>query len=280
MSQLLRFPADFVWGTATASYQIEGGIEDRGRAIWDDFCRWPGKVFQGDTGDVADDHYHRYPEDVALMAGLGMNAYRFSISWPRVLPAGSGAVNTKGLDFYDRLVDALLKAASRPMSPSITGICPGSCSVGRLGGARHGAAVCRLCGHRRRPPGRPRAKLDHPQRALGGGLLGQSRGRACARLARPGRGAAGCPSRAPFAWSGGAHLARQSGKDAQVGITLNFAPRYPASDRARGRGRRQAARWLCQPLVHGPALQGPVPAGYLGSLWLPGAAHGPRRYGD
>ncbi|MCD6518838.1 MAG: beta-glucosidase [Anaerolineae bacterium] len=109
MSSVLEFPQGFLWGTATASFQIEGGIEERGRCIWDDFCRWPGKVFEGHTGDVADDHYHLYRDDVALMAELGMKAYRFSISWPRILPEGKGEVNTKGLDFYNRLVDTLLE---------------------------------------------------------------------------------------------------------------------------------------------------------------------------
>ena len=114
MAKTLRFPSDFLWGTATASYQIEGGVSERGQCIWDEFCRWPGKVLDGDTGDVADDHYHRYREDVALMADLGLQAYRFSISWPRVLPEGVGEVSAKGLDFYDRLVDELLKAGVTP----------------------------------------------------------------------------------------------------------------------------------------------------------------------
>jgi len=109
-----RFPQGFLWGTATASFQIEGGAEERGRCIWDDFCRWPGKVLNGDTGDVADDHYHRYQQDVDIMASLGMKAYRFSISWPRVLPEGVGEVNARGLDFYDRLVDALLEKGITP----------------------------------------------------------------------------------------------------------------------------------------------------------------------
>jgi len=114
MSQVLRFPEGFVWGTATAAYQIEGGREDRGACIWDDFCRWPGKVHQGETGDLADDHYHRYQQDVALMASLGLGAYRFSVSWPRVLPEGSGEVSEKGLDYYERLVDQLLGAGIEP----------------------------------------------------------------------------------------------------------------------------------------------------------------------
>ncbi len=114
MSEVLLFPQGFVWGTATASVQIEGGRQERGDCIWDDFCRWPGKVVNGDTADVADDHYHLYQQDVALMAGLGLGAYRFSISWPRILPEGSGQVNNVGLDFYDRLVDTLLAAGIEP----------------------------------------------------------------------------------------------------------------------------------------------------------------------
>ena len=113
---MLRFPDGFLWGTATAAYQIEGAPDADGRtpSIWDTFSHTPGKVLAGDTGDVACDHYHRYREDVALMAGLGLNAYRFSVSWPRVLPGGDGAVNSAGLSFYDRLVDALLERGITP----------------------------------------------------------------------------------------------------------------------------------------------------------------------
>ncbi len=113
----LTFPDGFVWGTATASYQIEGAHDEDGRSpsIWDTFSRTPGKVLGGDTGDVACDHYHRYPEDVALMRELGLDAYRFSVAWPRVVPGGTGAVNAKGLDFYSRLVDTLLENDIRPV---------------------------------------------------------------------------------------------------------------------------------------------------------------------
>ncbi len=110
------FPEGFEWGASTAAYQIEGAaFEDgRGLSIWDVFCRQPGRVVNGDTGDVACDHYHRYREDVALMRELGLQTYRFSIGWPRVLPFGRGEPNGKGLAFYDRLVDALLEAGIRP----------------------------------------------------------------------------------------------------------------------------------------------------------------------
>ncbi|GAA0376230.1 GH1 family beta-glucosidase [Microbispora corallina] len=107
----------FLWGTATASYQIEGAVREDGRgpSIWDTFSHEPGRVRDGHTGDVACDHYHRWAEDVALMAGAGLNAYRFSIAWPRVLPSGYGAVNPAGLDFYDRLVDALHERGITPV---------------------------------------------------------------------------------------------------------------------------------------------------------------------
>ena len=115
----MRFPDGFLWGTATAAYQIEGAHDADGRApsIWDTFSHTPGKVRAGDTGDVACDHYHRFRDDVALMAELGLNAYRFSISWPRVIPGGTGAPNAAGLAFYDQLVDALL---ARGITPFVT----------------------------------------------------------------------------------------------------------------------------------------------------------------
>ncbi|MDQ5825638.1 MAG: GH1 family beta-glucosidase [Chloroflexota bacterium] len=110
------FPRDFVWGAATAAYQIEGSptADGKGESIWDRFCRMQGTIANGDTGDVACDHYRLWREDVALMKELGLDAYRFSISWPRVLPEGRGKVNAAGLDFYDRLTDALLEAGITP----------------------------------------------------------------------------------------------------------------------------------------------------------------------
>ena len=110
------FPADFIWGAATASYQIEGAahVDGRGESVWDRFSATPGKVRGGDTGEVACDFYHRYRDDVKLMRELGLDAFRFSISWSRVLPEGRGRVNTAGLDFYDKLVDALLEQGIEP----------------------------------------------------------------------------------------------------------------------------------------------------------------------
>jgi beta-glucosidase len=113
---MTTFPAEFLWGSATAAYQIEGAAGEDGRepSIWDTFSHTPGKVLAGDTGDVADDHYHRYQSDVEAMARLGLQAYRFSISWPRVLPGGR--LNQKGADFYSRLVDALLERDIAPVA--------------------------------------------------------------------------------------------------------------------------------------------------------------------
>jgi beta-glucosidase len=113
---LRQFPPGFLWGAATAAYQIEGAWNEdgKGESIWDRFTHRPYRIFNGDTGDVACDHYHRMPEDVGLMKELGLKTYRFSISWPRVLPEGRGRVNQKGIDFYERLVDKLLAAGIVP----------------------------------------------------------------------------------------------------------------------------------------------------------------------
>lgn len=110
------FPPGFRWGAATAAYQIEGAWSEdgKGESIWDRFSHTQGKIVNGDTGDVACDHYHRYVDDIALMRDLGIRNYRFSISWPRVLPGGKGVLNTKGVDFYDRLIDELLESGIEP----------------------------------------------------------------------------------------------------------------------------------------------------------------------
>jgi beta-glucosidase len=118
-SAIDRLPSSFRWGTATSAYQIEGAVDEDGRtpSIWDTFCRVPGAIANGDTGDLACDHYHRMPEDVALIRELGIDTYRFSVSWPRVQPGGSGPANAAGLAFYDRLTDELL---SQDIEPWVT----------------------------------------------------------------------------------------------------------------------------------------------------------------
>ncbi|NDI35206.1 GH1 family beta-glucosidase [Chengkuizengella sediminis] len=113
---ILQFPKDFKWGTATAAYQIEGAYDKdgRGMSIWDTFSRIPGKVFEGDNGDVACDSYHRYEEDIQLMKQLGITVYRFSVSWPRIFPNGTGEINQKGLAYYHNFVDKLLENGIEP----------------------------------------------------------------------------------------------------------------------------------------------------------------------
>ena len=111
-----HFPEGFLWGTATASYQVEGAVREEGRgvSIWDTFSHTSGKTHNGDTGDVADDHFHRYKTDVALMKALGVKGYRFSVAWPRIFPEGTGLPNPKGLDFYNRMLDELLANDIKP----------------------------------------------------------------------------------------------------------------------------------------------------------------------
>lgn len=117
MAEIIAFPTGFTWGTATAAYQIEGATREdgRGESIWDAFSHTSGKVLNGDTGDIACDHYHRWKDDIRLMKELGFKAYRFSIAWPRILPEGRGRINQAGVDFYSRLIDELLAADIRPM---------------------------------------------------------------------------------------------------------------------------------------------------------------------
>ena len=114
---LSRFPDGFLWGAATSAYQVEGAVDadGRGPSIWDTYSHRPGTIDGGDSGDVACDHYRRWREDVDLIAGLGLNAYRFSVAWPRIHPTGRGPANPRGLDHYSRLVDALLERGIEPV---------------------------------------------------------------------------------------------------------------------------------------------------------------------
>ena len=118
---MATFPKDFLWGAATAAYQVEGAanIDGRGPSIWDTFSHAPGNTLNGDTGDVACDHYHRYPEDVALMKTIGLRGYRFSFSWSRLFPNGDLVKNQKGFDFYDKLINEIESAGITPLSLSL-----------------------------------------------------------------------------------------------------------------------------------------------------------------
>lgn len=115
--KVTKFPEGFLWGSASAAYQIEGGWREDGKGItnWDQFVRIPGKTYKATTGDVAVDHYHRYKEDIALMAEMGLKTYRFSVSWARIYPEGRGEVNPKGIEFYENIIDECLKYGIEPM---------------------------------------------------------------------------------------------------------------------------------------------------------------------
>ena len=165
----LVFPDDFLFGSATAAYQIEGAAQEDGRgpSIWDTFSHTPGKVWNGDTGDVACDHYHRLDADLDLMAELGLEAYRFSIAWPRIQPTGRGPANEAGL----ALLRAARRRAARPRHPPDRDALPlgpaaGARGRGRLGEPRDRRGVRRVRAHRGRAARRPRRRLDDAQRAV------------------------------------------------------------------------------------------------------------------
>jgi len=257
MSQVLRFPQGFVWGTATASFQIEGGRKERGDCIWDDFCRWPGKVYRGDTGDVADDHYHRFREDVALMAELGQNAYRFSVSWPRVLPDGAGEVNEKGIDFYRQLVDELLARGIEPYVTLYHWDLPSA--LQRVGGWAVRDTAYRFQDYvalvADRLGDRVKNWITHNEPwvvAFVGNLQGRH---------APGWEDLGMALQVGHhtILSHGLALAALRARgvsDTRVGITLNFSPAYPASDSAEdvAAARRHdgyANRWFLDPIFKG-----------------------------
>ena len=149
-----------MWGTATSAYQIEGAVNEdgRGRSIWDTFAHTPGKIEDNTNGDLANDHYHRYKEDIGLIRELGARAYRFSIAWPRVFPEGTGKPNPKGLDFYDRLVDELLKQGIEPYATLYHWDLPQALEDQgrRLAIQRNLEGVRRICRPRRGAHHRPR----------------------------------------------------------------------------------------------------------------------------
>ncbi len=251
-----RFPTGFVIGAATAAYQIEGAAaaDGRGESIWDRFSHTPGRVARDQTGDVACDHYHRFPEDVGILAELGLDAYRFSVAWPRVIPAGSGPVNGAGLDFYDRLVDLLLE---RGVSPQLTlyhwdlpqaledaGGWPVRATAEAF--AEYAGVVARRLGDRVRQIAtinEPFVVADH---GYGRGLHAPGRAEPAAALAA------------------GHHLLvahglavaaiRAAAPRAAVGIVLNLAPQHPATQHpldleAAAAGHEVLNRWYLDPIV-------------------------------
>ena len=204
-----RFPDGFLWGTATSAYQVEGAVHEDGRSpsIWDIFTHIPGKIADQSNADRANDHYHRYKEDVSLMKALGARTYRFSIAWPRVFPEGTGAANPKGLDFYDRLIDELLLNDIEPFATLYHWDLPQSLQD-RFGGwqsSETSKAFGKLCGLCGGTAGRSRQECLHAQRTRAVRKLRIRMGhrRAWSQIAA-GRGQSSPPPRRAGPWPRGA----------------------------------------------------------------------------
>ena len=231
MSDFSPFPADFLWGAATSAYQIEGSplADGAGPSIWHEFAHTPGRVHANETGDVACDHYHRYREDVELMRALGLNAYRCSVSWSRVLPEGRGRINPRGLGFYERLVDALLERGLQPMLTLYHWDLPAA--LDRLGGWLNPASVHWFSDYAqtlfRALDDRVKlwATLNEPWVVVDGGYLHG--------ILAPGQ-------RNPYAAPVAAHHLLRAHATAvqayravgrhQIGLAVNLEPKYPASE--------------------------------------------------
>jgi beta-glucosidase len=249
------FPSDFLWGAATASYQIEGAAHEdgRGESVWDRFCATPGKVRNGDSGEQACDFYHRYPQDVVLMRELGIDAFRFSIAWPRVLPTGRGPINQAGLDFYDRLVDELLAHEIEPFATLFHWDTPQA--LEDLGGwpargtaeafAEYTEVVARRLGDR------VRHWITHNEPWVHA-WIGHSWGQhAPGRTSEADAVAAAHHLLLSHGWA--VDVIRAIAPDAQVGITLNLAQAYPASESPEDEAAAwqvdgEANRWFLDPL--------------------------------
>ena len=262
------FPSEFLWGAATSAYQIEGATDEdgRGASIWDTFSATPGKVANGDTGAIACDYYHRYGQDIALMRELGLNAFRFSIAWPRIVPDGRGRVNEPGLDFYDRLVDELLAAGIRPFVTLYHWDLPQA--LEDAGGwperstaeafAEYVELVARRLGDR------VRNWVTHNEPYCSS-WLGYAVG-----AHAPGRTdkAAAIPAAHHVLLSHGlaVDVLRRESPDAQVGITLDSWPVYPLSDDPRDVEAAWEADGFRNRLFFDPVLGGSYPEDVLERL--------------
>ncbi len=252
------FPADFVWAVATSSFQIEGAprADGKGESIWDRFCRQPGAIADASNGDVACDHVHRLDADLDLIASLGVNAYRFSISWPRVQPLGKGAWNDKGLDFYERIVDGLLARGLQPHATLNHWDLPQALQDEDGWGNRDTVQrfVDYALGIQRRLGDRLQGLCTHNEPWVVA-MLGH----------RNGIFAPGLKNEA-LAWQVSHHLLlshglalralRQEGAKAELGIVLNLSPMHPATDSEADRAKAkledgQLLRWYLDPIHHG-----------------------------
>ncbi len=261
-----HFPADFVFGAATAAYQIEGAAREggRGESVWDRFAATPGKVRNGDTGEVACDFFHRYREDVALLTELGVGAFRFSVAWPRVLPEGRGRVNESGLDFYDRLVDELLAHGIEPFATLFHWDTPQALEDAGGWPARataeafveYAEVVVRRLGDR------VRFWATHNEPWVVSWL-----GHAWGEHA-PGRtseaDAVACAHHLLLSHGWAVEAIRAAAPDAQVGIVLNLAEAYPVGDSPEDEAAAwqvdgEGNRWFLDPI-----FRGSYPADLLG----------------
>jgi beta-glucosidase len=252
------FPKGFVWGAATSAYQIEGAAAEdgRGESIWDRFARTPSKVEDGSSGDVACDHYHRWKGDIALMKRLGLHAYRFSIAWPRIVPAGRGAINPAGLDFYSRLVDGLLESGIEPYATLYHWDLPQP--LQDQGGWTNRATAEAFAGYAdavsRKLGDRVRQWITHNEPWCAS-MLGYQTGRHAPGL-----------TDWPSALAASHHLLlshglavpilRANSPAAQVGITLNLCPAVPASESREDHDATRHFdghfnRWFLDPLYRG-----------------------------
>ncbi|WP_019586716.1 GH1 family beta-glucosidase [Deinococcus apachensis] len=252
------FPENFVFGVATSSYQIEGATREDGRgpSIWDTFCREPGRILDGTNGDVACDHYHRWAEDLDLMKSLGADAYRFSIAWPRIQPEGRGAVNPRGLDFYDRLVDGMLERGLKPYATLYHWDLPQT--LQDAGGwanrdtAHRFAEYARLVAERLGDRVTSYATLNEPWCSS---ILSYQIGEHAPGL-RNRRLALAAAHHLLLGHGEAVSAMREVVGNAELGIVLNLQPTYPASDRAEDVAAAHHAdgtfnRWFLDPLLKG-----------------------------
>jgi beta-glucosidase len=252
------FPNDFLWGAATASYQIEGAAHEdgRGESVWDRFCATPGKVRNGDSGAVACDFYHRYRDDVALMRELGLDAFRFSIAWPRVLPLGRGSVNEAGLDFYDRLVDELLAHGIEPFATLFHWDTPQA--LEDAGGWPSRATAEAFVEYTEAVVGRlgdrVRYWITHNEPWVHA-WIGHSWGEhAPGRTSETDAVATAHHLLLSHGWA--VEAIRRTAPDARVGITLNLAHAYPASETPEDEAATwqvdgEGNRWFLDPIFRG-----------------------------
>ena len=255
MTDEFAFPADFVWGAATAAYQVEGAVDEdgRGESIWDRFCATPGKVRNGETGAVACDFYHRFPDDIRLMHELGLDAFRLSIAWPRIFPEGRGRVNQSGLDFYDRLIDELLAQGVQPFPTLYHWDLPQALEDegGWVARSTAEAFVAYAEVVAERLGDRVPHWITHNEPWVAAWLGYGTGEHAPGRASTDGALAAAHHLLLSHGWA--TEAIRRVVPDAQVGITLVLSPAYPASDSEADRLAAQNAdgshnRWFLDPV--------------------------------